>query len=426
MENNSLIRPRSIIVFFINISILLISVFPIFGKYGMIIQNSVVWITIFLGIICYLCKKNLFVNKYLLLYMGYIFFSIVSILWSIKLGGAYIRIMNMIQVCLFCIVLISSCKDKFDMMKYLDMYMMGVVIVSIYCLIKDISSIKVWARLGKNEFEISGQNQIYYSCILIYSTMYAIYKAFNNKKHRLLYMIIAIFLYFCGLLTAIRKCLIVPGLFLIIYTIIANKNNLLKLIIYTIISVAIVVIAYMMIRYFPSMSYRINGLISDLHNNTEYLSYGNSFSTRGWLRELAIELFIAHPIIGVGVGQFKYYAFIEGVNLYAHNNYLEILANTGIVGFLIYYSSYFIIFKQCIKSFKQEKMQVNEINFIFAFFISTLIMEYSQVEYYQLFFIVFFCSFSYILNTKKYLVVYGKVKEIDYVKENDKEINWER
>ena len=213
----------------IQFSILMISVFPIFGANGWKIQNIVMWITIFVGIFRNIFKNGLVVNKFLFIYALYIGFSVISIIWVGSYGGAYIRIMDMLKAFLFLLVLSSNCKGKKDIFKYLDVFTLGVVIISIYCIIVDISHLRTWARLGSESFEIAGQNQIYYSCILIYSTMYSFFRVFYKKENRIINIIVMLFLLLCGMLTAIRKCLIIPLIFIILYMIISNKKNIVKL-----------------------------------------------------------------------------------------------------------------------------------------------------------------------------------------------------
>jgi O-antigen ligase len=47
-----------------------------------------------------------------------------------------------------------------------------------------------------------------------------------------------------------------------------------------------------------------------------------------------------HPLFGVGLDNFRVYSVY---NLYAHNNYIEILADTGFIGAILYFSIYICI-----------------------------------------------------------------------------------
>ena len=57
-------------------------------------------------------------------------------------------------------------------------------------------------------------------------------------------------------------------------------------------------------------------------------------------------MFLEHPIAGVGLGHFMLYFWLP---MYSHSDYMEPLACTGLVGFLIYHSFYWIIIYRIVK-----------------------------------------------------------------------------
>lgn len=78
-----------------------------------------------------------------------------------------------------------------------------------------------------------------------------------------------------------------------------------------------------------------------------------SINERKWLRAAAWNMFKVHPLIGVGVGKFGslYNQYKPGdapemnyVSVKAHNQYMQILAETGIIGFI----AYLLMFGYCI------------------------------------------------------------------------------
>jgi O-antigen ligase len=69
----------------------------------------------------------------------------------------------------------------------------------------------------------------------------------------------------------------------------------------------------------------------------------DTIGTRYRIWEAGLKMFLDHPIAGVGIGQFSNYVHnysISGIpnylNLSTHNLYIQILSETGIVGFLIF------------------------------------------------------------------------------------------
>jgi O-antigen ligase len=57
----------------------------------------------------------------------------------------------------------------------------------------------------------------------------------------------------------------------------------------------------------------------------------------------AVEIFIKHPLFGVGLDNFKVHSFFK---VYSHSDFMESLTNTGLIGFLLYQSFYgFLLFR---------------------------------------------------------------------------------
>lgn len=56
------------------------------------------------------------------------------------------------------------------------------------------------------------------------------------------------------------------------------------------------------------------------------------------LIQYALHLWVEHPLLGVGINNFSMYQSIGSMDYYAHNNYVELLADLGMIGFLLYYS----------------------------------------------------------------------------------------
>lgn len=88
------------------------------------------------------------------------------------------------------------------------------------------------------------------------------------------------------------------------------------------------------------------------------------FIKEGW------EQFTARPFTGYGIDSFRYYH-----QLYAHNNYIELLFDVGILGVVIFYSIHFSIFR------KLGRYRTGA--FIGAFLLVLMIMDIGLVSYYD-------------------------------------------
>lgn len=63
---------------------------------------------------------------------------------------------------------------------------------------------------------------------------------------------------------------------------------------------------------------------------------------RGTLYREAFEVFKNHPFFGVGLDNFRLYS---SSGLYAHSNYMELLADNGILGFALFHIMYFHVWR---------------------------------------------------------------------------------
>lgn len=94
--------------------------------------------------------------------------------------------------------------------------------------------------------------------------------------------------------------------------------------------------------------------------------------------KIGLQAFGESPFIGNGVA-YSYTQF----STYSHNNYVEILMNTGIVGFIAYYSSYAITLKRMVLNCNRSESLWGIMMLIAASF---LLLELGLVDYYTRYF----------------------------------------
>ena len=150
----------------------------------------------------------------------------------------------------------------------------------------------------------------------------------------------------------------------------------------------IAVICGMVVLYFAIM--RIPSLYNIIGNRMERLFSFVSTGTAGELSigwrqqmiEYGLTLFKRHPIFGVGIDSFRYYYGVEGTttfhSTYSHNNYIELLADGGLIGFALYYSVYFI----GLRGYFHSKIEYK--NCLLLVLIVMLIGDWSTISYQSL------------------------------------------
>uniref|UniRef100_UPI00241E810E O-antigen ligase family protein n=1 Tax=Cloacibacillus evryensis TaxID=508460 RepID=UPI00241E810E len=123
-----------------------------------------------------------------------------------------------------------------------------------------------------------------------------------------------------------------------------QKNKLRLVINYFNLAITLLLMSFLINEFFHINIAQI--MASRFFIHTEDM--GSVMSNRNVLWETAIKLFFQFPIFGIGLFNFREYS-----NHYAHNTYLEILCESGVIGFFFYmafilatvYSSYNLIRK---------------------------------------------------------------------------------
>lgn len=163
------------------------------------------------------------------------------------------------------------------------------------------------------------------------------------KKNKIIYMISIVFNLTLILITGSRRALIITFFCYAIFMF-KKSTDISKILKNILLILMGIVIIYQLIIKIPEL-YNIIG--SRIQSSMQgFFSSDSSVlgADRTDLIEVSIQLYIKKPIFGWGIGSFS---VVSGSTLpYSHNNYVELLFATGIIGFLIYYSIYIYILKK--------------------------------------------------------------------------------
>lgn len=126
------------------------------------------------------------------------------------------------------------------------------------------------------------------------------------------------------------------------------------------------------------------------------LSGGNvlegSVDVRTAMLGRALDLWAQKPLFGWGIDQFR---VVSGFNTYSHNNFSEILVNSGIFGFISYYGIFALLFFRMGKSLKSGK------KIVFWSLLGALILivnDIGMVSYYSKIYWILFSSIIAVLK----------------------------
>lgn len=158
-----------------------------------------------------------------------------------------------------------------------------------------------------------------------------------EKKRVTINLLITTFFIFITFLTGSKKG-ILGLLFGVVLYLYYKGENYKKRIQRIIIAFLILTVAFKLILTVPflyeTIGYRFENMFSFLEKAS---MVDTSTASRLGLVKYAFELWTEHPLLGVGLNNFSIYQTIGGAGYYAHNNYLELLADLGIIGFALYY-----------------------------------------------------------------------------------------
>jgi len=113
-----------------------------------------------------------------------------------------------------------------------------------------------------------------------------------------------------------------------------------------------------------------------------------SLITRYRFIRTAFQVWRDHPLLGVGTNQFRYYATEYNPNVfasYAHSDYAEILADFGLIGFLLYYVFFFLLSMRVLRLRvgAMAARQALSLDIVTAFLLSFFVSEIGFVLYYN-------------------------------------------
>lgn len=177
---------------------------------------------------------------------------------------------------------------------------------------------------------------------------------------------------------AILVIIIGLGMFLLIKNI--DRRNIIKTVLRITEAIVILLVLFLLLsrlEIFRGINERFQFMINVLMNTG--LGDHSTFA-RVRLIQIGQEIFRNHPILGVGIDNAQVFTVAEfGVqNYYLHNNYIELLADGGIVGFAVYYWVYIILIA---KYWKNRDFKWGEYNICATLLVVKLVMDFGMVTY---------------------------------------------
>jgi len=209
--------------------------------------------------------------------------------------------------------------------------------------------------------------------IFIYSSILSFFIGMKQKKYY--FYIIGVFLLFLSLLSGSKAVffLILVGLVTTILINIKTKMQAIIIIIIPIITLGLYKFIMNISFFYNILGHRIEGMIS-VYTGSNIIDA--STNTRLTMIQEAWNLFKERSILGYGLENFRLLSVFDS---YSHNNYLELLSSTGVLGTIVYYSLPVCLLSLSIKN--RIKEENKNYNFIILLLIFVFTNDISSVTY---------------------------------------------
>lgn len=238
-----------------------------------------------------------------------------------------------------------------------------------------INKLMLGERVGE---EINNVNAIglQTSISVIIAIFFALY------KNKISYYLLTILPVIVSLGTGSRKVIILLVLGTILLFLLKREDKInIKNILKKIIIFLIIVIVFINVSKMPMFSTVFQRLERTINTFTGNGKVDGSTIERNLFVRAGIDQFLENPILGIGIANSGYITNkVAGWTTYLHNNYVELLSTTGIIGFSLYYFAYFYIIINCLKAIRKRNKYINV---VLVIFLINLVLEYAYVSYYD-------------------------------------------
>lgn len=388
--NKSIKKILDILVILLMISIYLFSTNDQYNLYYKIVAIIFMVInTLYIAI----SRKRLKINKQILLWFLFCIFSLISLQWST------VRSVEVIIVLFFIGFICFSLFNYMNSENDIDIVLIGVVIAGVLLSFYIIATVGIKSLISAR-FNIQGYNSNDVGVKLVISSLLSLYFIYKNKWKKscvLAILILIPIVIFTYSKTSITMLIVGISMFYIFKS--KNSWQLTKNFFTVILLLSIMV--YLMFSnewLYNSIGIRFEGLINQFLTSSG--GYSSDRLRLGFI-EAGKNLFKIKPLLGYGIDNFRYVSFYyTGVNEFAHNNYIELIVNLGIVGSFIYYFGYYITIKDMIRVYGKD---TDTIRILFIILILVMIAQIGIVSYNKILYsvIIILCASAIKLEVVK-------------------------
>ncbi len=303
--------------------------------------------------------------------------SLISSLWSIKPILSYYAVFSFIKLFVFTYSIYRFCYTKENLIKLLKVYILINVILIFFVLTYFGVDILGEGRMSDTENGVNGNGIAISLAFALYSIYLIFYFSrvsfFNRPFYYFLVVLFFVFLVFTGSRTALVM-LVLP---FTLYLFLKSKYKLVALFSIGILMVGMYYVIMEVPQFYNVLGVRIIEALDIASGNTE-----GGDSSRLLLFLYGVEWFQDNPFLGIGINNYRVLSNVTppfvGKNFYAHSNFIEMLVDVGIVGFLVYYSFVFTLLKRAVATFSSNISKL-----VLALTITIFLHDIISMSYYE-------------------------------------------
>ena len=346
-----------------------------------------------------------FVNKSMFVFLLIVF---CSVLWAVYPEYVFSReysniLMEGPQMLLISLALSQRIKCKEDVIKYFKIYLIAIAYMLIVIIVKTPpSDYLTGVRIGTvTGLWVNALAKIY--CIGLGLIYYFLSKV--GKYQRIPLLIMAAILILFTLLTGSKNgILMIVAITFLAYFLHGSFTGKVKIVFLTLILGSILLyLIFNVPALYDIIGYRMETFF-DIFTSGNGFEADSSTSTRSDLMGFAWKMFLQRPFLGWGFANVAGYVSAQGyfIVTYAHSNYLELLADVGLIGTLVFYAPHLSAFGKFSKKILLYRNKDMLNCTLYAILIVILLTDYASVNITTVYYLAFIQLIYYLSRYTEY------------------------
>ena len=340
------------------------------------VHQSSLYALLSIGVISILLNIGRFkVVPYYIWYAILIAFSTFSCLYAVNTTAALKGLYSLFVVFGLAVSISVVIKDKKNIKNLLACFSISGVIL--FVILVQANLLIVEQRLGES---ITG-NANAFAIVVMFSLICSMwFVMYSNGYKKYMYIVFGVMQYFMLFLSGGRKYILVPLAFLfLLFLLQMDTRKKGKMVVHGVIFMLIVMISFWAMFNIPQLYDAVGNRMEEFINLLSGQGGMQTDINRQNMIKYGWTIFQERPVFGYGIDNYQIMnGSVSFEYVYSHNNFIEMLVNLGLIGFVVYYSFYLLlIYKLWVIKGDATKLR----NFFLALMICLFPLEMGAITY---------------------------------------------